>query len=174
MVSQADVPDHMKGWQRITVGFTIPSFVKIPDIRKWAWGLKEASVYSPAPSPWQLGRRQKGIPGARLGVPPLLLISPSMVLILLELLSVQTVRRRGISPGQLACIFWAPWRPPGGTQHSVKTGGPRPVSGPLGRRLSQERWVKSGGRMNLLSSTSRHTFKGFQIIFYFLIKMPNI
>ena len=63
-------PDHMKGWQSITVGLTIPSFVKIPNIRKWAWGLKEASVYSPASSPWQLGRRQKGIPGARLGVPP--------------------------------------------------------------------------------------------------------
>lgn len=52
-------PDHMKGWQSITVGFTIPSFVKIPNIRKWAWGLKEASVYSPAPSPWQLGRRRR-------------------------------------------------------------------------------------------------------------------
>jgi len=39
---------------------------------------------------------------------PLLLISPSMVLILLELLSVQTVRRRGISPGQLACTLLGP------------------------------------------------------------------
>lgn len=49
-----------------------------------------------------------GIPGARLGVLPLLLISPSTVLILLEFLSVQTVRRRGISPGQLACTLLGP------------------------------------------------------------------
>lgn len=137
-------------------------------------GIEGSIGLQPRPLSLAAWQEKKGIPGARLGVPPLLLISPSMVLILLELLSVQTVRRREIRPGQLACIFWAPWRPPGGTQHSIKTGGPRPVSGPLGGRLSQERWVKSGGRMNLLSSTSRHTFKGFQIIFYFLIKMPNI
>lgn len=44
----------------------------------------------------------------------------------------------------------------------------------LGRRLSRERWVQSGSKMNPLSSTSRYTFKSFQIIFNFLIKVSNI
>lgn len=41
--------DHIKGWQSITIWFNVPSFVKIPNIRKWGQGLKEALFYSLPP-----------------------------------------------------------------------------------------------------------------------------
>lgn len=47
-------PDHMKGWQSITVGFTMPSFVKIPNIRKWGLGIEGSISLQPPPLPGSL------------------------------------------------------------------------------------------------------------------------
>lgn len=80
----------MKGWQSITIGFNVPSFVHIPNIRKWRLGIEGSIVVQPCP--FSLAARFLLAPsGAELGVlpPPLLLASPSRMLILLEFFSLQ-------------------------------------------------------------------------------------
>lgn len=153
----------------------MPSFVKIPNIRKWALGIEGSIILQPHPLSLAAWQETDGHPRSpSRGAPP----SPYF--------SIHGVNFTGIpfctdseeegNKSRTACLYPSgpPGRPPGGTQHSVRTWGHRPVSSPPGKRLSRKRWVNSGGRMNPLSSTSKHTFNGFKIIFYFLIKMPNI